>query len=394
MLFNLDKNLKHSILEEYRKEALLHKEKKQLQKQQKIKEELEYLEEINKKDEETIQKLKQEEAIKKDNQRKYYEGILNSPDKNSRKKELIIKLWENNDNKSTPSKEDNIFRKDSNNNKYEIDYNNLSPLQRQKIYIRKSDDHMDKYLTDEQNNNELSKYLKEEKSYRQKYYKDLVNSQYEEAQRINKDRYGTNDILIIENKRKKYFNENNYPSNKKYDFGKSNLLHNPIVNPENNLGYNKYINFRLNRSNIFKNTLDYNNINNNDINELNNNQNPLFNTNEEDTHNRRILKINDNNNYNNLNKNKNVGNKLVCKTELNLLENNNNSNSGMKLNMNNNYGRYSDKNIFDYKKKINELNSNNSYKNIYETNNNYDYKNNNQSSGSILSQAAKSNFLI
>ena len=41
MLFNLDKNLKHSILEEYRKEALLHKEKKQLQKQQKIKEELE-----------------------------------------------------------------------------------------------------------------------------------------------------------------------------------------------------------------------------------------------------------------------------------------------------------------------------------------------------------------
>ena len=49
--------------------------------------------------------------------------------------------------------------------KYEIDYNSLSPIQRQKIFIRKSDDHMEKYLTDEHNKDEIYKYLKEEKLY-------------------------------------------------------------------------------------------------------------------------------------------------------------------------------------------------------------------------------------
>ena len=271
MLFTWKLALKQSILAEYKKEALLHQEKKQLEKQQKIKEEQEYLDKLNKQDEQTLQKLREEEEIRKNNQKKYYDQIFNSPDKNARKKELIIKIWERNDSHPTPLKENNIFRKEAN-NKYEVDYNVLSPLQRQKMYIRKGDDHMNKYLTDEQNNKELSNYLKEEKDYRQKYYRDLINSQFEEAQRINKDRYGTNDILIIENKRKRYFNENQYSPNKKY-FGKSNLLHNPIVNPENNLGYNKYINFRLNKSNIFKNK-EFTNLNNsNDINELNNNKN-------------------------------------------------------------------------------------------------------------------------
>ena len=60
----------------------------------------------------------------------------------------------------------------------------------------------------------------------------------------------------------------------------------------------------------------------------------------------------------------------------------------------NNYGRYSNDNIFDYKK--NNININNSMRNIYDAKNRYDYKTNEQtlSSGTILSQAAKSNFLI
>ena len=169
MLFNLDRNLKHSILEEYKKEALLYEQRRQQEKQQKIKEEQEYLDKINKQEEEMYQKKKEEENRRKNNQMKYYQEILNSPDKNSRKKELIIKNWGQSRKGSTPYKENkNIFRKDTNNsnsNKYEIDYNSLSPIQKQKIYIRKSDDQMNKYLTDEQNKNELSKYLKEEKIY-------------------------------------------------------------------------------------------------------------------------------------------------------------------------------------------------------------------------------------
>ena len=395
MLFNIDRNLKKSLLEEYKKEALLYEQKKQQEKQQKIKEEQEYLEKLNKQDEENYQKKKQEETIKKNNQMKYYQEILNnSPDKNSRKKELIIKNWGQNRNQSTSHIEKkNIFRKEKN-NKYEIDYNSLSPIQKQKIYIRKSDDNMNKYLTDEQNKDEVSKYLKEEKIYRQKYYKDLLNSQYEESQRINKDRYGTNDILIIENKRKKYFNDNNYISNKKYDFGQSSLLHNPIVNPENNIGYNKYINFRLNKSNIFKNVLDNkNNINN--LNEMNNSAS-LSITNDEYIPNKRIVKIKNNNNNNSFNiddNTNNIRNKLMTETDLNTYNNKEDDNNEKDMRINN-YGRFSNDNIFDYKK--NNININNSMRNIYDAKNRYDYKTNEQtlSSGTILSQAAKSNFLI
>ena len=395
MLLKLNRNLKQSLLEEYKKEALLYEQKKQQEKQQKIKEEQEYLEKLNKQNEENYQKKKQEETIKKNNQMKYYQEILNnSPDKNSRKKELIIKNWGQNRNQSTPHIEKkNIFRKEKN-NKYEIDYNSLSPIQKQKIYIRKSDDNMNKYLTDEQNKDEVSKYLKEEKIYRQKYYKDLLNSQYEESQRINKDRYGTNDILIIENKRKKYFNDNNYISNKKYDFGQSSLLHNPIVNPENNIGYNKYINFRLNKSNIFKNVLDNkNNINN--LNEMNNSAS-LSITNDEYIPNKRIVKIKNNNNNNSFNINNNtnnIRNKLMTETDLNTYNNKEDDNNEKDMRINT-YGRFSNDNIFDYKK--NNININNSMRNIYDAKNRYDYKTNEQtlSSGTILSQAAKSNFLI
>ena len=393
MLFNLDRNLKQSILAEYKKEALLYEKKKQLEKQQKIKEEQEYLEQLNKQEEENYKKLKDEENLKKSNQMKYYQEILNSPDKNARKKEVIINNWGQNRNQPTSKKgEENIFRKESSKNKYELDYNSLSPIQRQKIYIIKGDDHMNKYLTDEQNKDEISKYLKEEKIYRQKYYKDLVNSQYEEAQRINKDRYGTNDILIIENKRKKYFNENNISLNKRYDFGRSNLLHNPIVNPENNIGYNKYINFRLNKSNILKNVLANNNDNSvNNLKEINNNSASLSIPNDDYRPTRRILKIKENNNNNSLNINNNsfdIKDKLINQDKSDTVNNN-----SEKCITTNNYGRFSNDNIFNYKK---NFNINTPSRNPYEGNNSYDYKANEQTigNGSILSQAAKSNFLI
>ena len=35
-----------------------------------------------------------------------------------------------------------------------------------------------------------------------------------------------------------------YIKKRKYDFGTSSLDHNPIVNPENNYNYNKYINYQ------------------------------------------------------------------------------------------------------------------------------------------------------
>ena len=384
MLFNLDRNLKQSILEEYQKEAMLYRKKKQEEKDQKIKEEQEYLNQINKREEESFKIKKQDEDIKKNNQKKYYEDILaNSPNKNSRKKELIIKNWGQSRNQPKENNElVNSFRKD--NNKYEIDYFSLSPEEKERLYIRKDDDHMNKFLTDEQNKDELSKFLKDEKFFRQKYYKDLINSQYEEAQRINKDRYGTNDILIVENKRKKYFNDNNFiTGTKKYDFGKSNLLHNPIVNPENNIGYNKYINYRLSKSNIFKNIFDNNNVNTPHSNLMNNNKSLLTIQNDKYIPNRLNNKKKENNdNYSN----EKMENNIYTQSESNILDNNKEVEKKLSIN---NYGRYSNDNIFDYNKNINNIKYNylnTPRRNLYELNN--------QSNGSILSHAAKSNFLI
>ena len=364
MLFNLDRNLKQSILNEYKKEAFLHRQKKQQEKEQRIKEEQDYLNEIKKKEDESLKKLNQEKEIQKNNQLKYYQEILsNSSNRNSPKKDVVINNWGQSRNQSSPYQvNDNIYKKDSNINKYEVDYNRLSPEQKEKIYIRKDEDNMRKYLTDEQNKDEVSKYFIEEKLYRQKYYKDLVNSQYEESQRINKDRYGTNDILIVENKRKKYFNDVNA---KRYDFGKSNLLHNPIVNPENNLGYNKYINYRLSQSNIFRNITDnnMNDINSKSI-DVNNNSPLLTVPNEEYKSNRRIIKI--------------KGNKDNYNSESNILENEKDESKNYFKDLNENYNIYTPK------------------KDVYEINKNYENKYNNQSTnnGSILSQAVKSNFLI
>ena len=141
MLFNLDRNIKQSLLEEYKKEALLHRQKKQMEKQQKLKEEQEYLENLNKQEEQEYKKLKEKENVRRNDQMKYYQEILNSPDKISRKKELIINNWGQPRNKSNSYKEIiNNFRKETNSNKYDIDYNTLSPVQRQKIFIRKSDE--------------------------------------------------------------------------------------------------------------------------------------------------------------------------------------------------------------------------------------------------------------
>ena len=218
----------------------------------------------------------------------------------------------------------------------------------------------------------------------------MVNSQYEEAQRINKDRYGTNDILIIEKKRKNYFNENDNITKKNYDFGKSNLMHNPIVNPENNITYNKYINFRLNKSNIFKTENSLMNLK-----EINNNSASLSLQTDDYLPNKRIIKIKDNKNYNIINNSaKDIKNILFPQNEPNSLSNKENNNNDIDY-RNNNYGRFSNDNIFDYRNKRN-INNNNPNRNAYDMNNSYAHKSIDQSAanGSILSHAAKSNFLL
>ena len=404
MLFNLDRNIKHSILEEYKREALLHQQRKEREKQQKIKEEREYLEEKKRKDLISLQILKEEEMRKKNKQMKEYQEMLsNIPLKNYLKHEVQIKNWGQTRNLTIPYKEKNTnktnFRKDPNSN-FTVDYYSLSPAQKEKMFIRKSDN-MKKYLTDEQNDDEIMNFLKGEKQYRQKYYKELLNTQFQEAQKKIKDKYGTNDILIIENKKRNYLVDDNLlKSDKKYDFGKSNLLHNPIINPENDIAYNRYINLRINKSNILQNTIQ-NNINNNNNNKKGNS---LEIKTDEYSNNQRVN--NEYNEYSNYlrNNNKRLGSKL-CQSEPNLLANIENKANNNEMNKNNkkrlipnNYSSFSNDKIFKYKNKL--YTNNNIYNKKYENNikiiegDNFEYKPTVQpSSRSILSRAAKSNFL-
>ena len=403
MLFNLDRNIKHSILEEYKREALLHQQRKERERQQKIKEEREYLEEKNRKELLSTQILKEEEMRKKNKQMKEYQEMLsNIQYKNYLKNEVQIKNWGQTRNLTIPYKDKNTiktnFRKDPNNN-FTVDYYSLSPAQKEKMFIRKSD-HMEKYLTDEQNDDEIMNFLKGEKQYRQKYYKELLNTQFQEAQKKIKDKYGTNDILIIKNKKRNYFvDDNPLKSGKKYDFGKSNLLHNPILNPENDIAYNRYINLRINKSNILKNSIQ-NNINNNKK------ANTLEIKTDEYSNNQRVN--NEYNEYSNYLRNNN--NKLrgkLCQSEPNIFANTENKTNINEMNKNNkkrlipnNYASFSNDNIFNYRKNL--YTNNNIYNKKYDNSSNiqiiegdsFEYKPTIQpSSRPILSNAVKSNFL-
>ena len=185
-----------------------------------------------------------------------------------------------------------------------------------KIY--KNEDHLGNYLNDDRNDQELNKYINNEKEYKQKMYKDLLYSQFQEATNKNLNLYGTNDPLIVERKRKRYLSQDPFAKNNNYDFAKSNLSHNPIVDPQNNLEYNKYLKFsesqrnmtnrnyqisnsrmqyQPNNSNKLNTIGNYSNLNNSN----NNNYNPMeeFKSNNYDTSNiSRGIKINNNYNQN------------------------------------------------------------------------------------------------
>ena len=107
----------------------------------------------------------------------------------------------------------------------------------------RNEDHLANLLNDNRNDQEINNLYKVEKQNKERMYKDLYYSQFQEANNKNLNLYGTNDPLILERKRKKYLIENPYAKKNNYEFGKSNLVHNPITDPQNNMEYNKYLKF-------------------------------------------------------------------------------------------------------------------------------------------------------
>jgi hypothetical protein len=81
-------------------------------------------------------------------------------------------------------------------------FNNLNQNQQEKE-ILKQVDHMNEFLTDKQNENEMKQYFKKRKENRHLFYKDLLFSQYQDSINKNFNLYGTKDELIIKQKKKK-----------------------------------------------------------------------------------------------------------------------------------------------------------------------------------------------
>jgi len=331
MFFNLDRNSKQSLFNQYKQDALDYRQKKNIEKQRRIQEEREYLAKREQQEKEADERIYKERLQRKNAQREEYNSMLIKTKNNipgyrhssHLNKDVVLNNWGGQEkshqisqipqsNTQSPPQQNNLNKEFST-----LPQGDDTIWKGRKIY--KNEDHLGNYLNDDRNDQELNKYINNEKEYKQKMYKDLLYSQFQEATNKNLNLYGTNDPLIVERKRKRYLSQDPFAKNNNYDFAKSNLSHNPIVDPQNNLEYNKYLKFsesqrnmtnrnyqisnsrmqyQPNNSNKLNTIGNYSNLNNSNN---NNNYNPMeeFKSNNYDTSNiSRGIKINNNYNQN------------------------------------------------------------------------------------------------
>ena len=297
MFFNLDKNSKQNLLNEYKQEAQNYYQKKKEERQRRIQEEREYLAQRELLEKEADEKVYREKMKKKNAQMKEYQTMLKNKSNfpgyrhNSNKNDIVLNNW--------GGQERNYLTIPRVQSQTQINNQNFGsiiiPQEKQDAPWRgrrrgyKNEDHMRNLLNDNRNDQEINNHIKEENEYKQQLYKDLLFSQYEEAKNKNLNLYGTNDPLILERKRKRHLSENPYAKKSTYEFGKSNLIHNPITDPQNNINYNKYLKFSESSNNL-------NNRNNNYQKQNNNYEQNLGNINYNNNYN-----IINNSNYNNIN---------------------------------------------------------------------------------------------
>jgi hypothetical protein len=167
------------------------------------------------------------------------------------------------------------------------------------------------------------------KNNKRDFYKNLLFSQHEQSDLSNKNKYGTHDILILNRKKKNLISENPYRRKYQYNFGNSTLENNPILNPENNMRYNKY--FRdLYQDNIKK-----------EINNIMTDNNYKNNFTIEQTHNNMVI------NGNNIMKSFDSGNSALNKNDKNFRKFNgilNNETPQNKNDINKGFNNYEDNN--------------------------------------------------
>ena len=388
MLFNLDRNSKQNLFNQYKQDAIDYQQKKNIEKQRRIQEEREYLAKRELLAKEADERIYREKLKRMKDQKEEYNTMLKKTKNNipgyrhnsNKNRDIVLNNWGGQEKnhqiqiqpipQSPPPEQNNSTR-----NYITLPQGEGTPWKGRKSY--KKEDHLGNFLNDDRNDQELNKYINNEKEYKQKMYKDLLYSQFQEATNKNLNLYGTNDPLIIERKRKRYLSQDPFAKNNNYDFAKTNLMHNPIVDPQNNLEYNKYLKFSESQRNI-------NNRGNYQINNINNNQKMQYQINN-------TPNINNINTYSNINNiNKNINNNF---NPLEEFKSNNydtsNINRGVKLNNN-------------FNPNLMNANNNNNMNNNYRIeenqkgqSNNNGYTNNSfrpTPSGERIRQAAASNF--
>ena len=328
MFFNLDRSSKQNLFNQYKQDAMDYRQKKNFERQRRIQEEREYLAQKEQQEKEADERIYREKLQRKNAQREEYNSMLKQTKNNipgyrhnpHKNKEIVLNNWGGQEKShqiqmNTYSNPQSPPQQSNNNKEFiSIPQGDDTPWKGKKLY--KNEDHLRNYLNDNRNDQELNNYINSEKEYKQKLYKDLLYSQFQEATNKNLNLYGTNDPLIVERKRKRYLSQDPFTKNKNYDFAKSSLTHNPIVDPQNNLEYNKYLKFSESQKNInIRSNYQINNepkqypdnyMNNNYPNIMtikkNNSYNPMeeFKSNNYDTSfiNKGIQLNNNNNNYN------------------------------------------------------------------------------------------------
>lgn len=254
MLFNLDKEAKQSLLAQFKQDALNYRRKIKEEECQRIQDEKQYLENTKLRQQETVNILNDEKKKKKNELMNEYQLMLTKKNdilyelhNKMKKKDVVINNWGMDQNYLslnylTPvnNKKENIrIIKPTKS----LEFYQLNAVEKEKEILRQRD-HMNKYLTDEQNENEVSFYFRKQNENRLIFYKDLLFSQFQKANDFNKKLYETENALLIEQKKRKRISDNPYIRKYKYYFGDSSLPNNPITNPQNNFLYNKYLNYR------------------------------------------------------------------------------------------------------------------------------------------------------
>ena len=277
MYFNLDREKKQKILNYYKQEAIDSRRKKETQKKLKIQDELNFLHEKELEELESEKKAMEEQSKKKKALMQEYLQMLQKTKNNipgyhfqRKNKEVILKNWGKSKEESLKENTNDFnFNKNKNNSmNIEDNFNSLSQIEKARQII-KPIDHMNQFLTDEQNLDKVNLFFMQRKNHKRDFYKNLLFSQHEQSNQLNKDKFGTEDILILKQKKKNLISDNPYRKKYQISFNNSTLENNPILNPRNNIRYNKYFkelyqnDIKQNINNMFNSNDLYYNKNNN-----------------------------------------------------------------------------------------------------------------------------------